>query len=69
MNFITSTVNQCQYEGGLKMWFILQRSLRAVNTILPSVLQRLDSRDIEALILILVQVLNLFIGPIFLSAK
>ena len=45
----------------------------AVHTFLPSVLQRVDSRCIEALILILEKVLNcrydLIIGPILLPSQ
>ena len=41
----------------------------AVHTVLPSVLQHLDSHGIEALILILEKVLNLIISPILLPSQ
>ena len=56
-----------------KMWFIFNIISSAVLTLLPSVLQRLDSRGIEALILTLEKVLNsrydLMIGPILLVSQ
>ena len=57
------------------MWFIFQHTVvsPAVHTLLPSVLQRLDSRGIEALILILKKALNCrydhLIDPILLPSQ
>ena len=70
-------VKLSKYEGGLKrsyrldamvefdqMWFIFQHSLTCgPHSLLPSVLQRLNSRGIESLILILEKVLNCRICP------
>ena len=54
-----------------QMWLFFNMVSPAVHTLLPSVLQRLDSSGIEALILILEKVLNcrydLIIGPILRS--
>ena len=56
-----------------QLWLIFQHSLPGVHTLLPSLLQRLDSRAIEAFILILKKVLNcrydLIIGPILLPIQ
>ena len=57
-----------------QMWFIFQQKVSpAVHTHLPLVLQRLDSRGIDALILVLEKVLNcrydLINGPILLPSQ
>ena len=60
-----SNLNKCG------LCFNVLISLPLVHTLLPSALQRLDSRGIEALILILEEVLNynLIIGPIVLPSR